>query len=207
MRHLLVFAVATCLAFATQVSFAEDEVTEKTFSKRGLSLSYPSTGWNLEDLPPAPNSTTVNVRLTSVNVPNLSIILTFQDDLKELSEKDLETPSADLAAAFGTPIALKWASTGKTTVLRSTSLINFEDVSALGTRFIVTTEGSTTFRSLETFARLRPPNSSVVGAISSEGKTEPSGYTAAYYDALYEAYNIVQSISVKEKEVSAAFKK
>ena len=190
--------IACVVLFCTS-SFAQDEDETKLFTKRNVSLSYPSSGWMLEDLPPPPENASINIRLTSKQVNGFSVVLTFRDDCSPPADDSQQPSSAELGTSFGLGLALKLAEKHEDRIVTSYGLINFAEQSDLAARFLISKPDSDKLVSIESFVHLPEdaPNNCVMGAVVSPVSKKIDFYKQDYFDVLYEAYGIVQSIVVK----------
>ena len=199
MKLLPILTMFVSLLATSTYIVAEEAGEEISYKKGILSLAYPKAGWKLEELPPPPGKKNTNLRLTADGTPTLSIIITWEDSLPALSAEDKETPPAGAAAAFGLPIALSMAENKSENIIPSVGLINLADMSELSAHFTIIKPGSQKTMNLDAFTYFpeSAPGNLVMGAIISEGHLLPSELSKEYYYRLYDAFGIVQSITLK----------
>ena len=199
MKRILAPLLLTVTMITSTFAFAEESVQEKTFKKGIFGFTYPDKGWALEELPPPTGKKSTNIKLTASGTPPLSIVLTWDDSIGELSEKDKEARSPVTASAFGLPIALSLAGNKSENIVQSVGLINLSDLSDLSARFTILKPGSPKTMNLDAFVLLPQdtPGNILMGAIISEGSQQQTDLTDEYYDRLYEAYGIVQTMAFK----------
>lgn len=189
---MLFAAIPNCLVSAQESS------EEKVFSKGIFSLSYPTEGWQLEELKPPPGKKNTNIKLTATGTPKLMIVVTWEDGVNA----EDPTRSVVAAQAFGLPIALNLADQKSENIISSIGLINLSEVSDLGARFTIVKPGTSKTTNIDAFVA-RPenaPGNMIMGAIISEGSQKEKDLNDEYYDRLYAAYGIVQSIALKPTE-------
>lgn len=199
MKKFLIAFTACLITLSASAVNAEEAIQEKVYKKGAFSLSYPQEGWQLTEMPSAEGKSSTNVKIVAKGSPALSIVLNWDKSLGEITEAEKNTRSPITASAFGIPIALSIAGNKSENIIRSVGLINLAEMSDLSTRFIITTPGSQKITTLDSFIYMpeEVPGNIVMGAIISEGSQDFEKQSEEYFDRLYEAYLIVQSIALK----------
>lgn len=180
-------------AYATDES---EEEAKKSYQWQGFSFEYPETGWKLEPLDN--DEHIMNVRLTSEREPYLGIVLTLRDDMATSDESYDKNP-AMVSIAFGLPIALNLAQKQEDRIALTFAQMNFDEHWELAARFQINDTEGLGFQIVEAFHYF--PESveqmAVLGAVVSRGQKGDVKEDPAYYNYIYQAYNIIQSIKVK----------
>lgn len=197
--RLLMTGCLSLLLSHSLIAYATDEENEaeakKSYQWQNFSFEYPETGWKLEQLDN--DKHTMNMRLTSNRDPQLGIILTLRNDMPELDDEYDENP-AMASVAFGLPIALNLAEKQEDRVALTFSQINFDEHWELAARFQVSDAEGSGFQLVEAFHYFpEAEQAGVLGAVISRGQKGDVKEDAAYYNYIYQAYDIIQSLKVK----------
>jgi hypothetical protein len=205
MKHIIALGVfLLVVVHSIPIALAEEDTDPKGFSKGAFSLTYPGTGWSLEEGPAEEGKKDVNLRITAEGEPLLNIILTLSSSFPETAEGEEEPYSQEIATAFGAPLALGIAEKKEENITNSVGLINFDEFYDLSSRFLIVKPGSGKTLTLDAFSyrTQNAPKSMALGAIIFEGNKDSSKVEHKHLDRILEAYGIVQSIKIKPEKAS-----
>lgn len=200
MKQLITLGILLLVLFnGMDIASAQEEAEPEGFSRRGFSLTYPGTGWKLQEKPAREGSDDINLEISADDDTPVSIILSLSSSyVQEAQTKD--TPYAqELATAFGLPIALSIAEKKEENIFNSVGLINFDQFYELSSRFLILKPGSQKTVTLDAFSYHtdNAPKKMVLGAVIFQGDKNPSRVKHEQLDRILEAYGIVQSIKIK----------